>query len=256
MRRLLAFSWWGIVLVLLFAGCQRQPTPVVVTTPTPTFASPAQIQTPPGATEETQATVTPRPSIAMVMPKPPGSLYERRLLTVEWPRKMRQGDGDWVRLYIEADETGRITPTVSAGGHVIGGQPIHIPNLYETHILSVEAVLQIAGLHVSPAEPVMKRLFPGQPVDMYWTLRADDMGTYRGILQVDLLLMPRESNDISRHPLATHHLEIQVVNFLGLSAFWVRLLGGVSTLVGLILSIPDLLEVWRALRDAVKGTEA
>ncbi len=240
MRRLLAFTWWLLALILLTGGCKRASTP----TPPPTY--PAEMMTTPSPGGE-KATQTPRPSIAAATPKAPGSLYERRLLTVEWPRKMRQGDGDWVRLYLEADETGRITPTVTAGGHTVGGQPIHIPNLYETHILSVEALLQIAGLDVHPEEPVMERLFPGRPVDIYWTVRADEVGTYRGVLQVDLLLMPKTSNDISRLPLAAPRLEIQVVNFLGLSAFWVRLFGWFGTLIGLLLNLPDLLEVWRTL---------
>ena len=43
-------------------------------------------------------------------PASPG-IPERRLLVLEWPEKIRQGDSDIVRLTLQMDEQGQLTAT-------------------------------------------------------------------------------------------------------------------------------------------------
>ncbi len=235
-----AWAW----LVLGLAACSR-------TTPQMTLP----YHTPPAAEAATARPPTPSPTPAihaLVTPRPPqvlGSLYERRLLSVAWPRRLREGDSDWVRLRLEVDEQGTITPTVTAGGHDVTGQPVQIPNLYETHHIYLQARLDAAGLQVEPTGTARVALQPGQPVEVYWTLRGHAAGSYQAVLSASLHLVPKAPGVFEREfPLAHQLFRVQVLNFLGLSGFWVRLGGALSTLLGVLLQLPDLLALWERLR--------
>ena len=61
---------------------------------------------------------------------PPPAVPEWRRLTLEYPPIIRAGDSDVVRLTLEADEAGDLTPTAVVQGNVITGETIEIPNLY------------------------------------------------------------------------------------------------------------------------------
>src|ERR1051325_6716404 len=108
--------------------------------------------TPPSAIEATQP--APNPTAVSVVPTSTGAgtvppaLPERRRLTLEYPPQIRAGDSDVVRLTLEVDELGNITPTAQIGGNVITGQVLEIPNLYESHHVIAEARFDIAGLEV------------------------------------------------------------------------------------------------------------
>ena len=209
----------------------------------------------PGVTEEAAAPITPTPTAAvhgLTTPRPPqvlGSLYEQRLLSVEWPRRLREGDSDWVRLRLEVDQRGTITPTVTVEGHDIAGQPVHIPDLYATHHIYLQARLDAVGLSLEPEGLVQAPLQPGQVVEVYWTVRGDAPGRYQAVLTAHLNLVPKSTPGTARQLLLAHQLfQVEVVNFLGLSGFWVRLGGVFSALLGVLLQLPDLLELWERLR--------
>ncbi len=66
---------------------------------------------------------------------------------------MRAGvESDVVRLTLEVDDLGNITPTAQIEGNVVVGETIEIPDLYETHNVTAEARLDLAGMQVQPAE--------------------------------------------------------------------------------------------------------
>lgn len=261
----------GLLMTAFLGGCKRAasiPPPTVP--PIQTIASPAA-ETPRPTATHTVSPVPTRPSwptqagpmmtlpapaatpTAMVTPMPMasstpyGALYEPRLLTVEWPPRLRQGDGDWIRLALLVDEQGNVTPTVTQGGHTISGEPMPIPNLYDTHVLFVRARLDAAGLLVEPHNEVTEELQPGEPLYIYWTVRGEELGRYRAVLTAHLVMEPKAGGRVQTYPLAYTFLDMEVVNFLGLSGFWVRVLGVLSGLFGLILNLPDLLDLWQRL---------
>ena len=236
--------FWGLLFAALAKGCGGAGLP---TTPA-TFPYEAT----PRAQASPTVRPTPHPPATVTTPRPPGvlgSFYERRLLSVEWPRQLREGDSDWVRLRLEVDQRGVITPTVTVGDHDITGQPVYIPDLYETHNIYLQARLAAVGLHLDPSGEVQEALAPGQTVDIYWTLRGDEPGTYQAVLTARLHLVPKDPAQEERQLLLTHQLfQMQVVNFLGLSGFWVRLGGFFSALIGMLLQLPDLLALWERLK--------
>ena len=228
----LAFLLWG--------GCaKRRMTPSTEMPPT---------QRPGAPTLTPRATLS--PASTLVHPTEPvkrASLAEARIMILEWPRTLRQGDGDLVRLTLDIDENGLLTPTVTVEGHDIRKSPIEIPNLYETHILHAEAQLHLAGIEVMPQGPQTIRLYPGEPVTFLWSIRGKEIGTYQGVIPLYLLMTPKTGGDTLRVLLAVPQLSIRVVNFLGLSAFWVRMLGMVSGVLGILLQLPDLWDLWKRL---------
>lgn len=58
-------------------------------------------------------------TLPTVAPQP--AIQETRRLVLEWPPVIRAGDADTVRLTLEMDEDGSLTPTAEIEGHVTSG---------------------------------------------------------------------------------------------------------------------------------------
>ena len=169
------------------------------------------------------------------------ALPERRRLTVEFPPRIRAGDSDLVRLTLEVDELGNLTPTAQLDGNVVTGKIVEFPNLYESHHIIAEARLDLAGMEVRPAELVSEALTPGNSVTFYWSVRPPDAqgaGVYRGTLWLYLRFVDKQSGQESRKTLSAQIIEIESANFLGFSGGWARLTGLVGSVVGTIIGFP------------------
>ncbi|HOD04530.1 MAG TPA: hypothetical protein PKH92_05745 [Anaerolineaceae bacterium] len=219
-----------------------QPTPtrfgIQVATPT---LPPVQ---PTGEALFTPFATLPQPTLAT----PPSTeiqpaLPEQRLLSLEWPSRLRVGDSDIVKLTLEVDASGNITPTAEIGGHEITGQPVFIPNLYDTHDLVLESRLDLAGIQVEPSGSLSSPLQPGTTVTFYWSLSADHPGTYRGTLWVYLNLIPRNGGPSQQQVLLGKRLDIEAQNLLGLTGGAARTTGVIGAVFGFILNIPFLEDI-------------
>ncbi len=212
-----------------------------------------QVQVPAAGASPTQppATVV-GPMVQATATPQTRRLYEPRTLTLDWPRRLYQGDSDWVRLDLTVDDQGRLTPTVARPGREVRVTPVPVPDLYETHLLILQARLDAAGLHVAPSGPLTETLTPGRPVTFLWTVRGEEPGRYQAVLTLQLRLEPKAGGPVKTLSLAQEVLPLEVVNFLGLSGFWVRMLGTLSGLLSLVLVIPDLLDLWERLRGRAR----
>ncbi|NWG05547.1 MAG: hypothetical protein HXY35_02545 [Chloroflexi bacterium] len=166
------------------------------------------------------------------------AIPERRFLTLEFPPQIRAGDSDRVRLTLEVDEQGNITPTAVVGGNIVTGEVIEIPNLYETHRVIVEAKFDIAGLEVSPPELISQGLELGQAVTFIWSVRPREVGVYRGTIWLYLRFVDKVSGEESRKTVAAQDVDIEAVNLLGLSASLARTLGVGGSVIGTIIGFP------------------
>lgn len=195
------------------------------------------------AAEEPPAPVV-NPTMIAVTAQP--SLPERRYLTLEFPPKMREGDSDIVRMTLEVDDLGNITPTAETEGNVISGEVIEIPNLYETHHVIAEARFDIAGMEVRPSELISAPISQGQTAVFYWSIRPNDVGVYRGTVWLYLRFVDKSNGEESRKTVSAQIVEIEAVNLLGLSANLARATGMVGSVVGTVLGFPffeDLLKI-------------
>jgi hypothetical protein len=206
----------------------------------------------PGAAAPTEvfpADVEPTQSISLTSSVPQvtaqPAIPERRRLTVEFPPQIRAGDADLVRLTLEVDELGNLTPTAEIGGHEIGGEVVEIPNLYETHRVIAEARFDIAGMEVRPAELVSEALAPGNAVTFRWSVRPPDVGVYRGTIWLYLRFVDKQSGEESRKTLSAQLVEIESVNFLGFSGEVARTTGVIGSVVGTIIGFPFFEDIIR-----------
>ena len=195
------------------------------------------------------------PSAEPGVPAP--AVPEERLLTLDWPATLRQGDANhFVVLRLAVAEDGSITPTVALEGDETHTEPVLIPDVYDTHNVMAEARLDIAGLAVAPDAQVSLSLRPGETVEFRWNVRAGEIGTYRGTVWLYLRFLPLDGGPESRQALKALDIEIRTVNFLGIGGPAARLMGAVGMFMVGLFGFGDLVRGVRWLRKRLQRKEA
>lgn len=218
--------------ILIFACGAPEASPGNVAT-----SEPAASEAP---AEPTQSAVLPT---AVPLPTAQPALPERRRLTLEFPPRIRLGDSGEVRLMLEVDDLGNLTPTAEVGGNVVTGEVIEIPNLYESHHVIAEARFDIAGMEVRPAELSSEPLSQGNAALFKWSIRPPEVGVYRGTIWLYLRFVDKSSGEESRKTVSAQSVEIEATNFLGLSGNLARMTGIAGSILGTILGFPFLEEI-------------
>ena len=190
------------------------------------------------------ATAGPLTTATAILPTsqttPQPAINESRRLTLEFPPQIRVGEGEVIRLTLEVDALGNLTPTAVIEGNTVTGEVVEIPNLYETHNVTAEARLDLAGMDVKPADLISEPLLPGQSVTFYWSIRPREVGVYRGTIWLYLRFVNKSNGEESRKAVSAQLIEIDAVNLLGLPLGLVRGAGMVGSFVGGILGFPFL----------------
>lgn len=214
--------------------------------PAPSSAEPTAVQAQAEPTRETpsEPAIVPPPSQPIPATALP-AIPERRRLTLEFPPKIRAGDSDVVRLTLEVDDLGNVTPTAQVEGNVVTGQVIEIPNLYETHYMTAEAKFDIAGLQVSPPDPISQVLEQGQTVTFYWSLHPADTGVYRGTIWLYLNFEDKLTGEKSQKTVSAQIVEIEAVDFFGLSVNFARGTGVIGSVIGAVVGFPFFEDIVR-----------
>jgi hypothetical protein len=183
----------------------------------------------------------------------PPAVPEERVLTLEWPAILRQGDENrFVQLTLAVAENGAVTPTLSAEGDESSQEPVLIPNVYDTHNVMAEARLDMAGLAVAPDDLTSLSLRPGETVEFRWNVRAVEIGTYRGTVWLYLRYLPLDGGPESRDALKAMDIDIRTVNFLGIGGPAARLMGVVGVIACGLFGAGDLVNGVRWLRRRLK----
>jgi hypothetical protein len=229
---LLAFSLIALLFVLQLACGMESSAPM---------APPAAV-----------ATRIAVPTEAQTVELPP-AVPETRMLTLEYPPSIRAGDSDVVRLTLEVDNQGNLTPTVSVAGNVTEGQVVVIPNVYETHNVLAEARLDLAGADVRPSDIVSETLLPGQKVTFYWSVKPGDIGNYKGTVWFYLHFVPKAGGVESRQALSAQTIEISSTALFGIKAGVARWLGLAGTFIGSVLGFPFLEQVLKLIWNRIRG---
>jgi len=232
-----------LILIVILSGCGAAPA---AATEFPAADEPGEASP---ATEAPLPTQIAPPSIPSTpyLPTALPAIPERRRLTLEFPPQIRAGDSDRVRLTLEVDEQGNLTPTAEVAGNIITGEVIEVPNLYETHRIIAEAQFDIAGLQVSPPGRTSQPLAQGQSVTFYWSILPEEVGTYRGTIWFYLKFVEIVSGEESERAVSAQPVEIEAVKFLGLSVSLARSFGVVGSILGTVLGFPFLEDIVKFL---------
>jgi hypothetical protein len=78
----------------------------------------------------------------------------------------------------------------------------------------------------------------GQTAVFYWSVRASEVGTYRGTIWLYLRFVDKVSAEESQKTVSAQIVEIDAVNFLGLSVNLARSTGVVGSIIGTIIGFP------------------
>lgn len=256
-----AISLLAAVLAILLANyaCTTSLSAPIEETVEPAESSPGEPapsaeEQPAAAPEEpvstfvapTQSVSAPEAPPTQALPSP--AIPETRRLTLEYPPKMKAGvESDVIRLTLEVDELGNITPTVQVEGNIITGEVIQIPNLYETHFVTAEARIDMAGMDIQPPGAIYEPMTAGQSVKFFWSIRPPDTGLYRGTVWLHLMFVDRLSGEESRMAVSAQIIEIEAVDFFGLSVNVARTSGVVGSIVGGIVGFPFLEDIVKFL---------
>jgi len=231
-RRFLVLIALIVALALLSLSCSAGVEEPGESAAFPTDIGPSE--------EQPSGALTPVPTLA---PTPMPAIPERRLMVLEWPQAIRTGDSDWVRLKLEMDEQGQLTPVAETPGSQVQGQPVEVPNVYDTHEVYVVAQLRIAGMQVEPPEYGRERLLPGRSFELVWSVRPEAVGTYRGTVSAHLEFEPVAAGaaHLGSILLPAQTFEIEGINLLGLGGTPARLVGLIGTFAGSVLGLDNLI---------------
>lgn len=212
-----------VILVSCSASLNTESEPAAPEpTEVPTSANPDEPQFLP--------TQTPAPDSAI--------LYERRLISLDWPEKIRVGDSERITLIIQVDQDGKITPTVSSEEHTLDLEPVFIPDIYEDHYLNLEARIDIAGMEVLPQGIVSTAIIKGKDVKFAWSLSPRQVGKFSGTVWLYLNIIPKEAGHNQKELLMAKPIDIQGVTVFGMPANVARLSGAFGTGISFLLGLP------------------
>lgn len=238
---------------LLLSACGSSPMEAAATVTPQTAPSGGFTPSPPPTSE---AILTPTASVpSQPTPRPPQpAILETRRLTLEFPTKIRAGmKSQIVRLTLEVDDLGNITPTAKYQGNVVTGETIQIPDLYDTHYVTAEARLDLAGMTVQPSGSIYEPLKRGQSATFQWSVSPQETGTYRGTVWLHLNFKNRSSGEEDRIAVSAQIIEIEAVDFFGFSVDFVRASGVVGSVLSAILGFPFLDDILKSLFVRKRG---
>jgi hypothetical protein len=224
--------------------------------PAPTYPElpPAEAAPPDEPAPPSTPGSAPTPSVSPTQIPAQPVIPESRRLTLEFPPKMKAGvESDFVRLTLEVDDLGNITPTAQFGRNVVTGEVIQIPNLYETHFVTAEARIDMVGMEIQPSGPTYEPMKQGQSVTFFWSIRPPETGRYRGTVWFHLNFVDKVSGEDSRMAVSAQIVEIEAVDFFGFSVNFARTSGVVGSVVGAIIGFPFFGDFVRFLFSRTKA---
>ena len=198
--------------------------------PAPEEPSDEPLPTAGSSVPEAKPTPEPRPEKAV--------LYEQRLISLEWPQKIRVGESDRIQLTLEVDEQGIITPTVSSEGNEIIAEPVQIPDLYEDYYINAEARFDIVGVDIQPTGTVSTALIKGKDLYFAWSISPRQTGEFSGTVWLHLNLTPKDGGVNRQELLFAKPITIEGVSVFGMPAAVARWGGFLGTGISFFLGLP------------------
>lgn len=158
------------------------------------------------------------------------SVPETRLLTLDSPITIRNGEADRLRLTVEAQEK------AAAVGSA---------NVYKTYQVFAETRLEMTGLTVRPIGTVSEPVLPGQSVSFFWSVRPQETGRFDGTLWLYLRFVPKDGGPEIRQAISSQTVEIESTTFFGLQGETVREVGLIGVFCSAVLGFSYFVDLLR-----------
>lgn len=237
-----ALVWAALALAALACSGVLEARPAAVPAPEePAAEAPAEEEPLPAPAEG-----EPPPTPTAVNPLTP-VVTETRWLSLDMPLELRTGLSETFILRLDV-EGPAVTPTASLEGHVVEGEALELPDVYETHDVLALASLRAAGLQVEPRGEVAEPLLPGQPVVFRWSVSADRPGRHVVTVALRLRFTPKAGGQAVERTYWARDLTVEARDVAGLPARTAAWLGSLGSLLGTVLGFPYLREVVDWLR--------
>jgi hypothetical protein len=244
----------------------NQPTPTLLPTILP-ISSPTFIPASPTTTIVIPVTPTVRPTGTpriqpSALPTTAGGLaLDTRIVEVEYPKLIRLGNSDVIKLSLQPYTTTLSTTTVQVTviqpNRATETKTYKIPDLYaEYDIVAHPRLIMPSQVTVLPASELeAQQIIPGEELNWSWVIQPDQPGIQSGVIYLTIEYNPVQTGS---QPVAPKQLElspitITIVTVFGLTAEQTKYLGlggsilGISSIVGAI----DLLD---RIRKFLQGT--
>ena len=98
----------------------------------------------------------------------------------------------------------------------------------------------MAGMLIQPADAIYEPLKRGQSATFYWSIRPQETGIYRGTVWLHLNFADKSTGENSRIAASAQIVEIEAVDFFGLSVNLARTSGVIGSIVGGVIGFPFL----------------
>jgi hypothetical protein len=209
--------------------------------PTPTLPSTTAAEVgQPSPVEIGTSTPGPLPTSAppsTAFPLAPSLTPESRQVHIEWPRTIRLGESDVVRLTLVPAESGYLIVTEMPGHEVIT-QTVTVRPLSGYELFAV-ARLDGVSFDISPSGDQTQYLQPAEKLEWRWSISPQDAGNHRLSLALRLRWIPLAGQPGQTREVAVYAagLDVRVLSLLGLTRPQAFLGGLVSLLFGGGLSV-------------------
>jgi hypothetical protein len=102
----------------------------------------------------------------------------------------------------------------------------------------------MVGMEYLPSESVSMPIHTEKPVVLLWNIRGVEEGVFRGTVWLHLLVIPGTGGLEERKVVSAQVIEIQVVDFWGLSGKWARALGSIGVVLSVMLLLDMFFRLW------------
>lgn len=161
----------------------------------------------------------------------PGSQISKEdyQLWLEWPRILRVGDAEEIRLSFEPASLENPLDTSAASA-------VQPPSLV------LQARLELAGMQSLPQGEIRQALTPGRSLHFRWELRSSRSGQFRGVVWIHLVGVHLADGNEVTNLVSAQRFETEVTSLLGLSGRTSRVSGAVGAACGALLGFDWLVQ--------------
>jgi hypothetical protein len=162
-------------------------------------------------------------------------MIENRQVVLDWPRSMRIGETKAIILVFEPVENEASSPM----------QQPESSNMSNNYNIMAEARFEVAGIIVSPANPIRESMPDRQTVKFKWQISTEYVGSYDGTVWLFLRFLPLDGSQAIQVPIFIRDVGIKASSLFGMTETKVYFVGGAGIVLAVIFVFSDMIGLVR-----------